>query len=248
MKQPDLGRKISDLRLSLGLTQKELADKCNFSLRTIQRIEAAEVNPRSFTVKKVFSELNYQDNNLFRIHGKKYRKIAYQLKLWYPYLIHYFNLKTNTMRKLTLLSAILFAVVLSLTFFPGKLRAQQNLNKTYYSLTNVDASILEKDSIVFYKTQKSKEAARLEFYQDSDFCLFYNMKTDTLSNVNKETGFYTQEIVENRDKIEGKYVMLVETIGKRDSKDTYLKLTLDNNKIIEYDILNKDDQITLIKK
>lgn len=59
MKQPDLGKKILALRLAKGLTQTELADECNVSLRTIQRIEAAEVTPRSYTVKLIFDTLDY---------------------------------------------------------------------------------------------------------------------------------------------------------------------------------------------
>ncbi len=152
------------------------------------------------------------------------------------------------MKKLTLLSAILFAVVLSLTFFPNNVRAQKVLNKTYYSLTDLDASILEKDTIVFYNTQKSKKAARLEFYNNSEFCLFYNLKNDTVSEVNEETGSHTQKIIVNRDKIEGKYAMVVDIISGSDPKDTYLKLILDDDKIIEYDILNNEDQVTLVKK
>lgn len=63
MNQPELGKKILELRLSKGLTQNELADKCNVSLRTIQRIELAEVTPRSFTVKSIFSVLEYDFYN-----------------------------------------------------------------------------------------------------------------------------------------------------------------------------------------
>ncbi|MFO7721231.1 MAG: helix-turn-helix transcriptional regulator [Gillisia sp.] len=33
MKQPELGRKISELRKEKGLTQEELVDKCNISVR-----------------------------------------------------------------------------------------------------------------------------------------------------------------------------------------------------------------------
>jgi transcriptional regulator with XRE-family HTH domain len=41
MKQPKLGKKILELRQSRGLTQSELAENCNLSLRTVQRIESA---------------------------------------------------------------------------------------------------------------------------------------------------------------------------------------------------------------
>src|SRR5512146_2689190 len=59
MKQPELGRKISDLRKSKGLTQEELVDKCNISVRTLQRIEIGEVTPRSYTSRTILSALDY---------------------------------------------------------------------------------------------------------------------------------------------------------------------------------------------
>ena len=59
MKQPELGLKISELRKAKGFTQEELVEKCNISVRTIQRIEAGEVTPRSYTVKTILSALDY---------------------------------------------------------------------------------------------------------------------------------------------------------------------------------------------
>ncbi len=60
MKQPELGKKISELRKAKGLTQEELVEKCNISVRTIQRIETGEVTPRSYTVKTIFTALDYE--------------------------------------------------------------------------------------------------------------------------------------------------------------------------------------------
>jgi len=40
MNQPDLGKRIVELRKAKGLTQEELVAKCNLSVRTLQRIEA----------------------------------------------------------------------------------------------------------------------------------------------------------------------------------------------------------------
>lgn len=59
MEQPALGIKISELRKSKGLTQEELVEQCNISVRTIQRIEAGEVTPRSYTIKTILSALDY---------------------------------------------------------------------------------------------------------------------------------------------------------------------------------------------
>ncbi|MFT4737146.1 MAG: transcriptional regulator with XRE-family HTH domain [Cyclobacteriaceae bacterium] len=58
MKQPELGKKIADLRQDQGLTQEELVEKCNINVRTIQRIEAGEVQPRSYTLKTILSALS----------------------------------------------------------------------------------------------------------------------------------------------------------------------------------------------
>jgi transcriptional regulator with XRE-family HTH domain len=59
MKQPELGKRISELRKDKGLTQEELVDKCNINVRTLQRIEAGEVTPRSYTVKTILAALDY---------------------------------------------------------------------------------------------------------------------------------------------------------------------------------------------
>ena len=61
MKQPELGRKIVSLRKQLGLTQEELVDRCNLNVRTLQRIESGEVNPRSHTIKSIFDALDYEE-------------------------------------------------------------------------------------------------------------------------------------------------------------------------------------------
>lgn len=69
MKQPELGRKIFELRQQKGLTQEELVTMCNINVRTIQRIESGEVVPRNYTVKTI---LNALGENLE--HFKELRK------------------------------------------------------------------------------------------------------------------------------------------------------------------------------
>lgn len=68
MKQPELGQKILELRKAKGLTQEELVELCNINVRTIQRIEAGEVTPRTYTIKSILEVLGYdfkeiQNNN-----------------------------------------------------------------------------------------------------------------------------------------------------------------------------------------
>jgi uncharacterized Tic20 family protein len=50
MNQPQLGLKVSELRQQKGLTQEQLAERCEVSARTIQRIESGEVDPRVYTL------------------------------------------------------------------------------------------------------------------------------------------------------------------------------------------------------
>jgi uncharacterized Tic20 family protein len=65
MRQPDIGLKVADLRQQLNLTQEQLAEYCEVSPRTIQRIENAEVEPRAFTRNNLSNALEFdfgQDN------------------------------------------------------------------------------------------------------------------------------------------------------------------------------------------
>jgi len=59
MNQPDLGLKVTELRLQMNMTQEQLAEQCEVSTRTIQRIEAGEVDPRSFTLRCLSDALDF---------------------------------------------------------------------------------------------------------------------------------------------------------------------------------------------
>jgi len=59
MNQPDLGLKVSELRQQKGLTQEQLAERCEVSSRTIQRIESGEVDPRAYTIQCLSATLEF---------------------------------------------------------------------------------------------------------------------------------------------------------------------------------------------
>jgi uncharacterized Tic20 family protein/DNA-binding XRE family transcriptional regulator len=59
MYQPDLGMKVAELRQLKGMTQEELAERCEVSTRTIQRIEGGEVDPRAYTIRCLGRELEF---------------------------------------------------------------------------------------------------------------------------------------------------------------------------------------------
>jgi uncharacterized Tic20 family protein len=62
MRQPELGMKVSELRQQKGMTQEQLAEMCEVSTRTIQRIESGEVDPRAFTINNLNEVLEYNFN------------------------------------------------------------------------------------------------------------------------------------------------------------------------------------------
>jgi len=104
MTQPELGKKIVDLRKAKGYTQEELVEKCNLSVRTLQRIESGEVVPRSHTIRVIFAALDY----------KVYDSSNIRLRLVLKQVLDVFNLKTNTMKKLSILTVVSAAVAIVL--------------------------------------------------------------------------------------------------------------------------------------
>jgi len=59
MKQPELGMKVAELRQQRGMTQEQLAEQCEISTRTVQRIESGEVDPRLFTLSSLGEALGF---------------------------------------------------------------------------------------------------------------------------------------------------------------------------------------------
>ena len=66
MKQPEFGQKVAEYRKKQGLTQEELAEKCKMNVRSIQRIEAGAVNPRTYTIKLIAKVLEFEDEINFK--------------------------------------------------------------------------------------------------------------------------------------------------------------------------------------
>jgi len=122
MQQPELGKKVSELRTAKGLTQEELAQQCNVNVRTIQRIESSEVNPRMYTIRLIFSELDY---DVYQMEGSKESEHKNRLKLFKGFTLDLFNLKTNTMRKVSILASPLALAIVVLFFTSFSAAAQQ---------------------------------------------------------------------------------------------------------------------------
>lgn len=124
IQQPELGRKISDLRKAKGLTQEELVEKCNLNVRTLQRIESGEVTPRSYTVKIIFEALEFPFDKSVNYKGW----ILNWFEQFYIGFIDLFNLKTNTMRKLLILSTPLFIALITFCISGLSVHAQNSKN------------------------------------------------------------------------------------------------------------------------
>ncbi|HEX3009897.1 MAG TPA: helix-turn-helix domain-containing protein [Bacteroidales bacterium] len=64
MKNNELARKIKELRNRKGFSQEELAEKAGLSLRTVQRIENGETEPRGDSLKRLASAFNVSPDEI----------------------------------------------------------------------------------------------------------------------------------------------------------------------------------------
>jgi transcriptional regulator with XRE-family HTH domain len=64
MKNTELAKKIKELRTRKGLSQDELSIAAQLNLRTIQRIESGETEPRGDTLKRLAAALNVTPDQL----------------------------------------------------------------------------------------------------------------------------------------------------------------------------------------
>ncbi len=122
IQQPELGKKVLILRKAKGITQEELVEKCHLSVRTLQRIESGEVTPRPITVKLIFEALGVSFDKAMENKGLTQK----WLEQFYISFISLFNLKTNTMKKISILTVISASIVAGLFFLNSNLVAQHN--------------------------------------------------------------------------------------------------------------------------
>lgn len=127
--QPDLGKKIAELRKAKGFTQEELVEKCNLSVRTLQRIESGEVAPRSYTIRLIFTALDYNIHETAENKTNEFGKTGFVLSNWpgqlYRYVFELFNLKTNPMKKITILAVTLSFIFVGIFVLCSESKAQK---------------------------------------------------------------------------------------------------------------------------
>jgi transcriptional regulator with XRE-family HTH domain len=133
MKQPELGKRITELRKAKGLTQLELVSKCNITVRTLQRIESGVVTPRIYTLKMLFFALDYSLYDYSKSDLGKSLLAFFRDKIMtlYECIIDLFNLKTNTMKKVSILSAATIVLGICLFFLCLESNAQKPNSKKF---------------------------------------------------------------------------------------------------------------------
>ena len=148
MKQPYLGKKVLELRKAKGLTQSELVEKCNITIRTLQRIESGEVTPRAYTIKAIFEVLNFDFYDSSKTKTNKSVResnyMLYNLGQVYKYIIDLLNLKINTMKKLKILSVPVILVCIVLFTVSYNANAQRRIQKKLigtWQVCNPDSTV-----------------------------------------------------------------------------------------------------------
>lgn len=135
MIQPKIGKELEKIRKAKGLTQDELAEKCKINVRTIQRIESGDVNPRAYTIKIISSILGYdffETSNLTieDVKSGNNSNLSWLSTIFW-HIKDLFNLRTNAMKKLTVLSIIFCSICFGLFVFLNSSEAQESKEIDY---------------------------------------------------------------------------------------------------------------------
>ena len=77
-----IGKYLKEQRQKKGLTQEDLAEKTDISVRTIQRIENDDVDPRTYTLQAIAEALDLDYEKLLNIDGEVVDKQASNDNLW----------------------------------------------------------------------------------------------------------------------------------------------------------------------
>ena len=164
----DFGKKLVELRKAKGLTQDEIAERCKLTTRTIQRIELGVVTPRAFTIRTISDALGVDffetSNTGYEANIKgQYSKLKWNIN-------NLFNLKKNTMKKVSVLAAFGLVAGIALFVLVSRVNAQppQSQNLPNYIVTEDKIEVaftyaLTFDSLVYIKDDLAKRGFQLNF-------------------------------------------------------------------------------------
>ena len=154
MTQPELGKKIAELRKAKGFTQEELVEKCNLSVRTLQRIESGEVAPRTYTIRLIFTALDFDiHENPTQDFSDTKIQFSNRLSQFHGFVSEMFNFKTNPMKKITILTVtccLIFAGVLILSSESKAQKAEKAIKaiEAQQAKSNIWANEAKTDSLM----------------------------------------------------------------------------------------------------
>jgi transcriptional regulator with XRE-family HTH domain len=120
MKNTDLTKKIKELRTKMGLSQGQLAEVSQLNLRTVQRIENGETEPRGDSLKRLANALNVLPNDLIEWTEKEDKGMLIFLNL----------------SALAFIVFPLMGVIVPLTIYMLKKDQVKNINETGKKLLN----------------------------------------------------------------------------------------------------------------
>lgn len=137
MKQPQLGKKIVELREQKGLTQEDVSEMCTINVRTIQRIEAGETTPRTYTIKILLNALGSDYEKVFE---KQHQEGTFDR------ILRFFPARRKQVLKVSLIAGIVYFVFsfIELAFLT---------NKFFDLSTEANWSDLDLDKFYDYKNQ-----------------------------------------------------------------------------------------------
>jgi len=143
MDKLEFGTKLIEVRKAKGLTQEDVAEKSKITVRTIQRIESRVVKPRAFTIKIISESLGFDfyDNSDIGYDVIENQNSELKKHTIFWYIKDLFNLKTNTMKKNSILSTTCLIIVLGLFSFNSEVFAQTSKKNSITVQKNADKSI-----------------------------------------------------------------------------------------------------------
>jgi transcriptional regulator with XRE-family HTH domain len=184
MAQTDFRKKLIDYRKARGMTQEELAEKSGISIRTIQRIETGEVIPRAYTIKVLsdYLGIGYFDSNITgdnTVEGETVSEsgvstlkksevdfdnaiVEKHTAMWY--LKDLFNLKTKTMKKVSILLTTLLLAGFGLFALNSDIMAQEKA---------INSNCMK----IEYNKDKTVKKVEVSYTNNLTLDSLYNIKT-----------------------------------------------------------------------
>jgi len=192
MKKKDFREKLIEVRKVRGLTQEDVAKKCKITVRTIQRLESGQVLPRAYTIKVISENLgiSFFETSINDVKDKE-QQSNLKTHTFYWYAKDLFNLKTNAMQKISILTTAF--LLIGFVFFFGlnsETKAQTNnyiASMNNYSFDLYHETKVKKENLflspvsTYYALLVAYEGSKKKTKQEFENVLYLN-NSDFLDN------------------------------------------------------------------